>query len=176
MILRFYYFISNLYIGFNGGYMTTYAKIETDMGEIKAKLEKEKAPVTVDNFVKLANKGFYDGLIFHRVIPNFMIQTGCPKGTGTGGPGYHIKDEFHPDLRHRNGALSMANAGPNTGGSQFFIVTKEGGTPWLDNHHSVFGYVVSGQDVADKISNLPTGRNDKPKNEVRMRKVSIIEQ
>ena len=154
--------------------MTTYAKIETSLGDITAKLEPEKAPKTVENFVKLAEKGFYDGLIFHRVIPDFMIQTGCPKGTGTGGPGYHIPDEFHPELKHSKGALSMANAGPNTGGSQFFIVTKAGGTPWLDNHHSVFGQVVEGQNVADRISNAPTGRNDRPTDEIRMNRVTIV--
>ncbi len=154
--------------------MPTYAKFETSMGEIMVKLETEKAPVTTQNFMKLANSGFYNGQVFHRVIPDFMVQGGCPKGTGTGGPGYNIKDEFHPDLRHKKGALSMANAGPNTGGSQFFIVTKEGGTPWLDNHHAVFGFVVQGQDVADKITMVPRGPNDRPKSEIKLKKVTIV--
>lgn len=154
--------------------MATYAKIDTTMGTIVAKLETEKAPITTENFIKLANSGFYNGLIWHRVIPDFMIQGGCPKGTGTGGPGYNIKDEFHPDLSHTKGALSMANAGPNTGGSQFFIVTKNGGTPWLNNHHSVFGQVVEGQDVADKISMVPKGANDRPLEPVKMN-ISIFE-
>jgi len=156
--------------------MATFARIETTMGTIVARLEPERAPKTTENFVKLAKKGFYDGLIFHRVIPDFMIQGGCPKGTGTGGPGYHIPDEFHRELRHSKGALSMANSGPNTGGSQFFIVTKEGGTGWLDNHHAIFGYVVEGQDIVDKISNAPRNQQDRPRTEVRMTKVTIYNQ
>jgi len=156
--------------------MTTYAKIETSYGDMVVKLETDKAPTTTQNFIKLANSGFYNGLIFHRVIPDFMIQGGCPKGTGTGGPGYNIKDEFNPQLRHSKGALSMANAGPNTGGSQFFIVTKNGGTPWLDNHHSVFGYLVQGQDVADKIQAVPKDRMDRPLTPVQMKKVTIFQQ
>ncbi|MGA1792443.1 MAG: peptidylprolyl isomerase [Thermoplasmatota archaeon] len=156
--------------------MTTYAKIETNYGEMVVRLETDKAPITTQNFMKLADSGFYNGLIFHRVIPDFMIQGGCPKGTGTGGPGYNIKDEFHPQLRHSKGALSMANAGPNTGGSQFFIVTKNGGTPWLDNHHSVFGYIVQGQEVADKIQAVPKGANDRPITPVQMKKVTIFQQ
>ena len=156
--------------------MTTYAHFETNMGNIKARLETEKAPITTKNFMDLASKGFYNGLVFHRVIPDFMIQGGCPQGTGTGGPGYHIKDEFHPQLKHNKGALSMANAGPNTGGSQFFIVTKEGGTTWLDNHHSVFGYIVQGQEVADKISNLQRDRQDRPLSPVVMNKVTILQE
>lgn len=156
--------------------MTTYAKIETNLGDMTIKLETEKAPITTDNFIKLANSGFYNNLIFHRVIPDFMIQGGCPQGTGTGGPGYHIKDEFHPDLKHIKGALSMANAGPNTGGSQFFVVTKEGGTTWLDNHHSVFGFIVDGQDIADKIAGVPKGAMDRPNTPVVMKKVTIFDQ
>jgi cyclophilin family peptidyl-prolyl cis-trans isomerase len=156
--------------------MVTYAKIETNYGEMIAKLETDKAPITTQNFIKLANSGFYNNLIFHRVIPDFMIQGGCPKGTGTGGPGYHIQDEFHPELRHAKGALSMANAGPNTGGSQFFIVTKNGGTPWLDNHHSVFGYLVQGQDVADRIEAVQRGPQDRPVTPITMNKVTIFEQ
>ena len=156
--------------------MAIYAKIETSMGEMVAKLETEKAPITTQNFITLAKSGFYNGLIFHRVIPDFMIQGGCPKGTGTGGPGYNIKDEFHPELRHAKGALSMANAGPNTGGSQFFIVTKNGGTPWLDNHHSVFGYLVQGQEVAEKIQTVPKGPQDRPVTPISMNRVTIFEQ
>ena len=156
--------------------MATYVKISTNYGDMVAKLETEKAPITTQNFIKLTNSGFYNNLIFHRVIPDFMLQGGCPQGTGTGGPGYNIKDEFHPELRHAKGALSMANAGPNTGGSQFFVVTKNGGTPWLDNHHSVFGYLVQGQDVADKIQNVPKGPGDRPLTPVAMTSVTIFEQ
>ncbi|QDU97998.1 peptidylprolyl isomerase [Lignipirellula cremea] len=126
------------------------AVIETTKGPIKLELFDDKAPATVANFEKLAGEGFYDGLKFHRVISDFMIQTGCPQGTGTGGPGYKFRDEFHPDLRHdRPGILSMANAGPNTNGSQFFITHTP--TPHLDNRHSVFGAVLEGQDIVDSI-------------------------
>ena len=126
------------------------ATIETNRGTIRIQLHADKAPKTVANFEKLAAKGFYDGLKFHRVIADFMIQTGCPKGDGTGGPGYKFADEFHRDLKHTGpGVLSMANAGPNTNGSQFFITHVA--TPWLDNKHSVFGQVIEGQDVVNKI-------------------------
>jgi peptidyl-prolyl cis-trans isomerase B (cyclophilin B) len=126
------------------------ATIETSKGAIKLKLHDDKAPTTVANFEKLAGEGYYDGLKFHRVIADFMIQGGCPRGDGTGGPGYTFEDEFHPDLRHdRPGVLSMANAGPNTNGSQFFITHVP--TPWLDNKHSVFGQVTEGQDVVNAI-------------------------
>jgi peptidyl-prolyl cis-trans isomerase B (cyclophilin B) len=126
------------------------ATIETSRGTIKLKLHADKAPKTVQNFETLANKGFYNGLTFHRVIADFMIQTGCPLGTGTGGPGYQFADEFHPGLKHSGpGVLSMANAGPNTNGSQFFITHVA--TPWLDGKHSVFGQVVEGQDVVNAI-------------------------
>ena len=126
------------------------ASITTSKGSIKLQLHDDKAPKTVANFEKLASEGFYDGLKFHRVIADFMIQTGCPQGTGTGGPGYKFEDEFHPDLRHSGpGILSMANSGPNSNGSQFFITHVA--TPWLDNKHSVFGTVLSGQDVVDAI-------------------------
>jgi peptidyl-prolyl cis-trans isomerase B (cyclophilin B) len=126
------------------------ATIETDKGSIRLQLHDDKAPKTCANFEKLAGEGFYDGLKFHRVIDDFMVQTGCPQGTGTGGPGYQFEDEFHSDLKHTGpGILSMANAGPNTNGSQFFITHVA--TPWLDGKHSVFGRVVEGQDVVNAI-------------------------
>ena len=126
------------------------ATIETSRGTIKAQLFADKTPKTVKNFEDLATKGFYNGLKFHRVIADFMVQTGCPQGTGTGGPGYKFADEFHPDLKHSGpGILSMANSGPNTNGSQFFITHVA--TPWLDGKHSVFGKVLVGQDVVDAI-------------------------
>lgn len=124
--------------------------IVTSRGTIRAQLYDDKVPKTVANFEKLAKQGFYNGLKFHRVIADFMVQTGCPQGTGTGGPGYKFADEFHASLRHDGpGILSMANAGPNTNGSQFFITHVA--TPWLDNKHSVFGKVIQGQDVVNSI-------------------------
>ncbi|MDA3873938.1 MAG: peptidylprolyl isomerase [Kiritimatiellae bacterium] len=127
------------------------ATIETNKGTIVVELYEQRVPKTVANFVSLVEKGFYDGLKFHRVIPDFMIQTGCPQGTGTGGPGYTFEDEFHPELRHTGpGILSMANAGPNTNGSQFFITHVA--CPWLDRKHAVFGKVQTGQDVFDIIA------------------------
>ena len=126
------------------------AVLETAKGTIKFELKESEAPITTKNFIDLAEKGFYNGLKFHRVIRRFMIQGGCPQGNGTGGPGYNIKDEFHPKLRHTKGAVSMANAGPNTGGSQFFIT--EDPQPHLDGKHSVFGQVTEGQDVVEKIN------------------------
>jgi peptidyl-prolyl cis-trans isomerase B (cyclophilin B) len=126
------------------------ATIETNQGIIRIALHADKAPKTVANFEKLAGQGFYNGLKFHRVIADFMIQTGCPEGTGRGGPGYKFADEFHPSLKHDGpGVLSMANAGPNTNGSQFFITHVA--TPHLDGKHSVFGRVIEGQDVVNKI-------------------------
>lgn len=126
------------------------ATIETDKGTIVLQLHDDKAPKTVENFETLAAKGFYDGLVFHRVIADFMIQTGCPQGRGTGGPGYTFADEFHPELKHTApGVLSMANAGPNTNGSQFFITHVP--CPWLDGKHAVFGNVLQGQNVVDAI-------------------------
>jgi peptidyl-prolyl cis-trans isomerase B (cyclophilin B) len=125
--------------------------IETSKGTIRAQLFDDKVPKTVANFEKLVAQGFYDGLKFHRVIADFMVQTGCPQGTGTGGPGYKFADEFHKELKHSGpGVLSMANSGPNTNGSQFFITHVA--TPWLDNKHSVFGKVLEGQEVVDKIA------------------------
>lgn len=127
------------------------ATITTNKGEIRLELHAEKTPKTVANFEKLAGEGFYDSLVFHRVIDDFMIQSGCPQGTGTGGPGYQFEDEFHPDLKHDGpGVLSMANAGPNTNGSQFFITHVE--TPHLDSKHSIFGRVIDdGQVVVNAI-------------------------
>lgn len=148
------------------------ARIETTLGTITVELYADQAPKTVENFVALAKKGFYNGIIFHRVIPNFMIQTGDPTGTGMGGPGYKFADEFSPRLKHdRPGRVSMANAGPNTNGSQFFITVVP--TPWLDNKHSIFGQVTSGQDVVEKIANAPRGANDKPTTPIKMIKVTI---
>ena len=126
------------------------ATIVTDRGTIRVKLHADKTPKTVENFEKLAKKGFYNGLKFHRVIADFMVQTGCPKGTGTGGPGYNFADEFHAQLKHDGpGVLSMANSGPHTNGSQFFITHVA--TPWLDGKHSIFGRVIEGQDVVNAI-------------------------
>ena len=148
------------------------ATIETKKGNIRIQLHDDKTPKTVANFEKLVGQGYYDGLKFHRVIPNFMIQGGCPQGTGTGGPGYKFEDEFHPDLKHSGpGVLSMANAGPNTGGSQFFITLAA--TPWLDGKHAVFGKVTEGLDVVRAIGTMETGFGDKPKEPVIMEKVTV---
>ena len=148
-------------------------KIETTMGDICADLYETEAPKTVENFVKLAKEGFYDGIIFHRVIPDFMLQTGDPTGTGRGGPGYTFKDEFSPSLKHdKAGVLSMANSGPNTNGSQFFITQVP--TPWLDRKHSVFGQVTEGIEVVNKIAGAPRDHNDKPIKEVKMVRVTVL--
>ena len=165
----------------------TYAIFETSQGNMVIKLFDKEAPKTVENFVGLAEgtkeftnektgkkekRPFYDGLVFHRVIPDFMIQGGCPQGSGMGGPGYKFADEFHPSLKHsKPGKLSMANSGPNTNGSQFFITVAP--TPWLDNKHTIFGEVVEGQDVANKISTLPRDRNDRPNTAVTLNHVKI---
>jgi peptidyl-prolyl cis-trans isomerase B (cyclophilin B) len=138
----------------------------TNHGDIVLELFDEDAPETVANFRRLAEDGFYDGLIFHRVIPDFMIQGGCPQGTGTGGPGYTFKDEIN-DHKVVRGALAMANAGPNTNGSQFFIVTTQA-APWLDGKHTVFGEVTEGMDVVDTIGALPTDARDRPTQEARI--------
>jgi len=143
----------------------------TNHGDIVLELFDEDAPETVANFRGLAEKGFYDGLIFHRVIPDFMIQGGCPEGTGTGGPGYTFRDEIN-DHKVVRGALAMANAGPNTNGSQFFIVTTEA-APWLDGKHTVFGEVVEGMDVVDKIGTLPTDARDRPTQEARIERLAV---
>ena len=166
-----------------------YAVFDTTLGEITCELFPDKAPVTVQNFVGLADgtkefvdpqtherikRPFYNGLVFHRVIPKFMIQGGCPLGSGTGGPGYKFQDEFSDDLSFdRPGRLAMANAGPGTNGSQFFITVAP--TDWLDKRHTIFGQVVKGQDVVDKIVNTPRGANDRPKTPVVMNSVKIVE-
>ena len=145
------------------------ATLHTNHGAIEIELFEGDAPKTVDNFVKLSKDGFYDGLTFHRVIPDFMIQGGCPRGDGTGGPGYEFEDE-PTDHRVERGALAMANAGPNTNGSQFFIVTTESAA-WLDGKHTVFGRVTGGMDAVDAISEADRDRNDKPHDDVTIERV-----
>ena len=151
----------------------TKATLHTSEGAIEVELFDEDAPKTVQNFLDLAGKGFYEGVPFHRVIPDFMIQGGDPTGTGSGGPGYTFEDEFnqHPVVR---GALAMANAGPNTNGSQFFVVTAEA-CPWLDGKHTVFGQVSSGMDVIDRISGVPTDASDRPLDGVLIERVEIAD-
>ena len=166
----------------------TYAVFETNMGSITFRLFKDEAPQTVSNFIGLAEgakewldpktkekvkKPFYDGLIFHRIIPDFMIQGGDPEGTGAGGPGFTFEDEFSPKLKHdKPGRLSMANRGPNTNGSQFFITLVP--TPWLDKRHTIFGEVVDGMDVIEKIAKVPKGNNDRPLKEVVIERLRIV--
>jgi peptidyl-prolyl cis-trans isomerase B (cyclophilin B) len=149
------------------------AILHTNRGRIDLELYEDAAPTTVANFTKLAGDGFYDSVIFHRVIPDFMIQGGDPTGTGTGGPGYTFEDEFN-DHKVERGALAMANAGPNTNGSQFFIVTTES-APWLDGKHTVFGRVTDGMDVVDAISELPRDARDKPREDVVIEKVELAD-
>jgi len=149
------------------------ATLHTNQGPIELELHDGDAPKTVENFRKLAGDGFYDGVIFHRVIPDFMIQGGDPTGTGMGGPGYTFEDEFN-DHKVERGALAMANAGPNTNGSQFFVVTAEA-TPWLDGKHTVFGRVTSGMDVVDAISQVDTDANDKPREAVVIERVELAD-
>ena len=150
------------------------ARFETSKGTFDIELFEDKAPKTTGNFITLVEKGFYNGLIFHRVIDGFMIQGGCPKGDGTGGPGYTIPDEFHPDLRHSGeGILSMAIAGPNTGGSQFFITLAK--TEWLDGHHAVFGKVIKGMDVVKAIGKVETDPfRNRPYEDVTIKKITIL--
>jgi peptidyl-prolyl cis-trans isomerase A (cyclophilin A) len=166
-----------------------YVTFETTLGNITAELFRDQAPKTIENFVSLAKgtkefldpktrqrgrRPFYDGLVFHRVIPNFMVQAGCPLGLGTGGPGYQFEDEFVKSLGFdRPGRLAMANAGPNTNGSQFFITVAA--TDWLNQKHTIFGQVVSGQEVVDKISKTPRDRQDRPQTPVVMKTVQIVE-
>jgi cyclophilin family peptidyl-prolyl cis-trans isomerase len=149
----------------------TNATMQTNQGTVELELFDDDAPKTVGNFKKLAEDGFYDGIIFHRVIPDFMIQGGDPTGTGSGGPGYQFEDEFNANKVER-GALAMANAGPDTNGSQFFIVTADA-CPWLDGKHTVFGRVTSGMDVVDAISNVDTGPGDKPRDEIRIDSLTL---
>ena len=145
----------------------------TNKGVFVAQMFEEKAPQTTKNFIELTEKGFYDGIIFHRVIDGFMIQGGDPTGTGRGGPGYRIKDEFGEGLAHDSeGILSMANAGPNTGGSQFFITLAP--TPWLNGHHAVFGKIVKGMDVVREIGSVATNFQDRPLVPVVMEKVEVL--
>ena len=149
------------------------AVFTTNMGTFEIKLETDLAPNTSANFISLVNKGFYNGIIFHRVIDNFMIQAGCPNGDGTGGPGYVIPDEFHKKLKHSDeGILSMANRGPNTGGSQFFITLAP--TPWLNGHHAIFGKVVEGMNVVRLIGAVVTDFRDRPREDVVMEKVEVV--
>jgi peptidyl-prolyl cis-trans isomerase B (cyclophilin B) len=147
------------------------ATLQTNAGPIVLELHDEDAPKTVENFRKLAGDGFYDDLIFHRIIPDFMIQGGCPEGTGRGGPGYTFEDEFN-DHKVVRGALAMANAGPNTNGSQFFIVTTEAAS-WLDGKHTVFGKVVDGMDVVDAIESTPTDASDAPVEPQKIERVEL---
>jgi peptidyl-prolyl cis-trans isomerase A (cyclophilin A) len=167
--------------------MPTFAKFSTTEGDFKVRLYDDKAPKTVSYFVGLAEgtqewldpqtrqkvkRPFYDGLVFHRVIDGFMLQGGCPMGTGVGGPGYQFADEFGPGLKHdRPGLLSMANSGPNTNGSQFFVTLVP--TPWLDNKHALFGEVVEGMEIVKKIGKTPTGRNDRPVTDIVINSVQI---
>lgn len=148
-------------------------KFTTNKGVFVAEMFEDKAPLTTKNFIELTEKGFYDGVIFHRVIEDFMIQGGDPTGTGMGGPGYKIKDEFGEGLKHDDeGILSMANAGPNTGGSQFFITLAP--APWLDGHHAIFGRIVEGMEVVRLIGVVPTDFRDRPKDPVIMEKVEVV--
>lgn len=150
-----------------------YAVVETTEGTFRVLLFEDKAPLTTKNFIDLATKGFYNGVIFHRVIPGFMIQGGDPTGTGRSGPGYTIPDEFGKGLSHNKpGIVSMANAGPNTGGSQFFVTVAP--TPWLDGKHAIFGEVVAGYDVVETIANAPRDAQDRPRRDIVMKKVAIV--
>jgi cyclophilin family peptidyl-prolyl cis-trans isomerase len=147
------------------------ATLHTNHGAIELELFEDDAPKTVDNFVKLSKDGFYDGITFHRVIPDFMIQGGCPRGDGTGGPGYQFEDEPN-EHRVARGALAMANSGPDTNGSQFFIVTTDA-APWLDGKHTVFGRVASGMDVVDEISGVDRDGSDRPREPVTIERVEL---
>lgn len=146
--------------------------LTTSEGTIRAEIFEDMVPATAANFLKLVRSQFYDHGTFHRVIPGFMIQGGDPQGNGTGGPGYTIRDEFHPSLKHSGpGILSMANAGPNTGGSQFFITLAA--TPWLDGKHAIFGRVIDGQAVVEKIARAPRDRNDRPTTPIQVESIRV---
>lgn len=154
------------------------AVFDTNKGKFSVELFEDKAPLTTENFIKLATNGFYNKLIFHRVIKDFMIQCGCPNGDGTGGPGYTIQDEFHRELSNVRGTLSMANCGPNTGGSQFFINVVDNtyldyNKPPFSSKHPVFGKVIQGMDVVDTISKMKTVRNDKPVDDITIKTITI---
>ena len=151
----------------------THATIHTTEGAVAVELFDDDAPKTVQNFTKLAGEGFYDGITFHRVIPDFMVQGGCPRGDGTGGPGYEFEDEQN-EHRVVRGALAMANRGPNTNGSQFFIVTTES-APWLDGKHTVFGRVTEGMDVVDAMSAVPRDANDRPRDPISIDRIDLPE-
>ena len=151
----------------------TKATLHTSEGPIELELFAGEAPKTVANFTKLARDGFYDGLKFHRVIPDFMIQGGCPEGTGTGGPGYQFEDEFN-EHKLVKGTLAMANSGPNTNGSQFFVVTADA-TPWLDGKHTAFGRVTSGQDVVDRMSQADRDSRDMPRTEITIERIEVAD-
>ena len=163
--------IAGILIYNNMAKTNTTVLLQTNMGDIKIEMNSDM-PGTTGNFVSLVNKGFYDGVIFHRVIDGFMIQGGDPTGTGMGGPGYEIKDEFTNNNRNDRGTISMANAGPNTGGSQFFINLVNNN--FLDSKHPAFGKVVEGMDVVDKIAKVKTNSNDKPLSEVKIIKASVV--
>jgi len=152
--------------------MNRTATIETSLGNMTIELFEDKAPITTKNFIDLSKKGFYNNLSFHRIIKDFMVQAGCPKGNGTGGPGYKIKDEFHKDLKHSNkGFLSMSNSGPNSGGSQFFITLAP--CQWLDNKHAIFGKVIEGKSVLADIGKVKTDTQDRPLDKVVIKKITI---
>ncbi len=163
--------IISLFLVSCGGSKMKTAVLETNLGTIEIELEVEKVPITTKNFIDLVEKGFYDGTKFHRVISGFMIQGGDPNGDGSGGPGYAIEDEFHEELKNNKGTISMANAGPNTGGSQFFINVADNN--FLDNKHAVFGTVVKGMEIVDKIATVETGGQDKPVEDVVIKKATI---
>ncbi|MCE9501817.1 MAG: peptidylprolyl isomerase [Leptospira sp.] len=152
----------------------TKAVVTTNHGNFTILMEVEKAPITAGNFITLAKKGFYDGIVFHRIIKGFMIQGGDPKGNGTGGPGYSIKDEFHKDLKNNKYTISMANSGPDSGGSQFFINVNNNN--FLDGKHAVFGNVIEGAEIVQKISEVQTGAQDRPVTPVTMQTVVIVEE
>lgn len=152
--------------------MNSIVLLETSMGNVKIELFEDTMPITAGNFKKLVNQKFYDNVIFHRVIPGFMVQSGDPTGTGRGGPGYNIKDEFTKNNKNNRGTISMANAGPNTGGSQFFINTVDNN--FLDSKHPVFGKVIGGMDVVDKISSVKRNQNDKPLEDIVIKKAVIL--
>ena len=175
LVVLFTAFVIQMFSNIDNNMGNTKVKLETNHGDIVIELYSDM-PVTAGNFEKLVSEGFYDGIIFHRVIPNFMIQGGDPTGTESGGPGYQIKDEFTHEGGNKNNryTISMANSGPNTGGSQFFINTNPEGNNFLDSKHPAFGEVVEGMDVVDKIGNVQTGGGDRPVEDVVIVKAMVI--